>query len=175
MLPTQDLNILSLTRLSPPHAVKKGLPMTEACNRTVVEGRATVKNILQHQDPRLLVVVGPCSVHDPKGAIEYAQRLAKLRDELKDRLYIIMRVYFEKPRTTVGWKGLINDPHLDGTYDIQHGVLQARQLLIEIAELGLPSATEFLDAIVPQYIADLVSWAAIGARTTESQTHREMA
>jgi 3-deoxy-7-phosphoheptulonate synthase len=175
MLPTQDLNILSLTRLAPPRAVKDRLPMTEECNRTVVEGRATVKNILQHQDARMLVVVGPCSVHDPKGAIEYAQRLAKLRDELKDRLYIVMRVYFEKPRTTVGWKGLINDPHLDGTYDIENGVFQARKLLLEIAQLGLPAGTEFLDAIVPQYIADLVSWAAIGARTTESQTHREMA
>src|SRR5688572_8222140 len=175
MLPTQDLNILSLTRLPAPRAVKDRLPMTEECNRTVVEGRATVKNILQHQDARLLVVVGPCSVHDPEGAIEYAQRLVKLRDELKDRLYIIMRVYFEKPRTTVGWKGLINDPHLDGSYDIENGVIQARKLLLDIAQLGLPAATEFLDAIVPQYISDLVTWAAIGARTTESQTHREMA
>src|ERR1041385_711064 len=175
MLPTQDLNIVSLTRLAPPRVGKDRLPMTEECNRTVVEGRATVKNILQHQDPRLLVVVGPCSVHDPKGAIEYAQRLAALREELKDRLFIVMRVYFEKPRTTGGWKGLINDPHLDGTYDIETGVFQARKLLLEIAQLGLPAATEFLDSIVPQYIADLVSWAAIGARTTESQTHREMA
>src|SRR3954465_2475883 len=175
MLPTQDLNILSLTRLAPPRVVKDRLPMTEECNRTVVEGRATVKNILQRQDARLLVVVGPCSVHDPKGAIEYAQRLAKLREELNDRLYIIMRVYFEKPRTTVGWKGLINDPHLDGTYDIPTGIRTARGLLREIAELGLPPATEMLDPIIPQYIADLVSWTAIGARTTESQTHREMA
>src|SRR5436190_13418231 len=175
MLPTQDLNILSLTRLAPPRVVKDRLPMTEECNRTVVEGRATVKNILQHQDPRLLVVVGPCSVHDPTGAMEYARKLAALRDELKDRLYLIMRVYFEKPRTTVGWKGLINDPHLDGTYDIEKGIFQARELLLNIAQLGLPAATEFLDSIVPQYIADLVSWAAIGARTTESQTHREMA
>ena len=175
MLPTQDLNILSLTRLAPPRVVKDRLPMTEECNRTVVEGRATVKNILQHQDPRMLVVVGPCSVHDPKGAMEYARKLAALREELKDRLYIVMRVYFEKPRTTVGWKGLINDPHLDGSYDIENGVIQARELLLNIAKLGLPAATEFLDSIVPQYIADPVSWAAIGARTTESQTHREMA
>ncbi len=149
--------------------------MTEECNRTVVEGRATVKNILSHQDSRLLVVVGPCSVHDPKGALEYARKLVALRDELNDRLFIVMRVYFEKPRTTVGWKGMINDPHLDGSYDIEHGLQKARGLLLEIAQLGLPSATEFLDSIVPQYIADLVTWAAIGARTTESQTHREMA
>ncbi len=149
--------------------------MTEEINRAVVEGRATVKRILAGEDARALVVVGPCSVHDPKAAIEYAGRLARLRDELRDRLFIVMRVYFEKPRTTVGWKGMINDPHLDGTYDIERGLEQARGLLLEIAKLGLPAGTEFLDAIVPQYIADLVSWAAIGARTTESQTHREMA
>src|SRR3954463_5457098 len=175
MLPTQDLNIVAMTRLSSPRAIKDRLPMTEECNRTVVEGRATVRNILQHQDSRMLVVVGPCSVHDPKGAVEYAQKLAALREELKDRLFIIMRVYFEKPRTTIGWKGMINDPHLDGSYDIENGVIQARELLLNIAKLDLPAATEFLDSIVPQYIADLVSWAAIGARTTESQTHREMA
>jgi 3-deoxy-7-phosphoheptulonate synthase len=175
MLPTQDLNIVAITRLSPPRVIKERLPMTAECNRTVVEGRATVKSILQREDRRLLVVVGPCSVHDPKGAFAYAQKLAALREELRDRLDIIMRVYFEKPRTTVGWKGLINDPHLDGTYDIESGLMQARRLLLDIAQLGLPAGTEFLDAIVPQYIADLVSWAAIGARTTESQTHREMA
>lgn len=175
MLPTQDLNVVEVARLSPPRAIKERLPMTEECNRTVVEGRATVKKILTHQDPRLLVVVGPCSVHDPKGALEYARRLVQLRDELNDRLFIVMRVYFEKPRTTVGWKGMINDPHLDGTYDIEYGLKKARGLLLEIAQMGLPAATEFLDSIVPQYIADLVTWAAIGARTTESQTHREMA
>jgi 3-deoxy-7-phosphoheptulonate synthase len=175
MLPTQDLNILSLTRLAAPRVVKDRLPMTEACNRAVVEGRATVKNILQHQDARLLVVVGPCSVHDPKGALEYAQKLAALREELKDRLYIIMRVYFEKPRTTVGWKGLINDPALDGSFDINHGLQKARRLLLEVNQLGLPAGCEFLDMITPQYIADLVAWGAIGARTTESQVHRELA
>ena len=134
-----------------------------------------VQKILRNEDPRFLVVAGPCSVHDPEGAVEYAKRLVKLREELKDRLYIIMRVYFEKPRTTVGWKGLINDPHLDGSYDIENGLKQARRLLLDITQLGMPAGTEFLDSIVPQYIADLVSWAAIGARTTESQTHREMA
>lgn len=149
--------------------------MTEEANATVVEGRLTIQNILSHEDPRLLVVVGPCSIHDPAGAMEYARRLAELREEVKDSMYIVMRVYFEKPRTTVGWKGLINDPHLDGSYDIESGLKIARKLLLDVNELGVPAATEFLDPYVPQYIADLVSWAAIGARTTESQTHREMA
>ena len=175
MLPTQDLNVVELVRLKPPRVIKDELPMREESNRTVVEGRRAVRRILQREDPRLLVVVGPCSVHDPKGAMDYARRLAKLRDELQDKLFIVMRVYFEKPRTTVGWKGLINDPHLDGSYDIEFGLKQGRKLLIEVNELGLPAATEFLDSIVPQYISDLVTWAAIGARTTESQTHREMA
>lgn len=175
MLPTQDLNVDETVRLAPPRELKDDLPMTEECNAVVVEGRTIVKQILRHEDPRLLVVIGPCSIHDPKGALEYAGRLAKLREELSDRLYIVMRVYFEKPRTTVGWKGLINDPHLDDSYDIEEGLHQARRLLLEITGMGLPAATEFLDSIVPQYIGDLVSWAAIGARTTESQTHREMA
>jgi 3-deoxy-7-phosphoheptulonate synthase len=161
--------------LKPPRALKDELPMTEQSNGTVVEGRKTVRRILKREDPRLLVVVGPCSVHDPKGALDYARRLVKLRDELQDRLFIVMRVYFEKPRTTIGWKGLINDPHLDGSYDIEFGLRQGRRLLQEVAEMGLPAGTEFLDSIVPQYISDLVTWAAIGARTTESQTHREMA
>jgi 3-deoxy-7-phosphoheptulonate synthase len=155
--------------------LKDKFPMTPEANRTVVEGREAVKNILSGQDRRMLVVVGPCSIHDTDGALEYAKRLVKLRDELQDRLCIVMRVYFEKPRTTVGWKGLINDPHLDGTYDIETGLQRARQLLLTITEMGLPTATEFLDPIVPQYISDLISWAAIGARTTESQTHRELA
>lgn len=167
--------MVELVRLKPPRVIKDELPMTEAANRTVVEGRAAVRAILQREDPRLLVVVGPCSVHDPKGAMDYARRLMRLRDELKDRLFIVMRVYFEKPRTTVGWKGLINDPHLDGSSDIETGLRIARRLLLEVAELGMPAGTEFLDSIVPQYISDLVTWAAIGARTTESQTHREMA
>lgn len=175
MLPTQDLNIVEIVRLKSPHALKNDLPMTAQCNQTVVEGRTTIQRILRHADPRLLVVVGPCSIHDVKGALEYAEKLIQLRQELSDRLYIIMRVYFEKPRTTVGWKGLINDPHLDDSYDIEAGLQTARRLLLDITHMGLPAATEFLDPIVPQYISDLVSWAAIGARTTESQTHREMA
>jgi 3-deoxy-7-phosphoheptulonate synthase len=175
MLPTQDLNIAEIVRLKSPRALKDDLPMTEQCNRTVVEGRTTIQRILRHQDSRLLVVVGPCSIHDIQGALEYAEKLIHLREELSDRLYIIMRVYFEKPRTTVGWKGLINDPHLDDSYDIEAGLWTARRLLLDITHMGLPTATEFLDPIVPQYISDLVSWAAIGARTTESQTHREMA
>ena len=149
--------------------------MTETANHTVVAGREAISAILKQTDPRLLVVVGPCSIHDPKGALEYATRLNTLRRELEDLLLIVMRVYFEKPRTTVGWKGLIYDPHLNGSDNIQAGLKQARELLLQITEMGLPTATEFLDPVVPQYIADLVSWAAIGARTTESQTHRQMA
>ena len=149
--------------------------MSETANATVVGGRETVRRILHQEDPRLLIVVGPCSIHDVAGALEYARRLNRLRQELADRMVLVMRVYFEKPRTTIGWKGLINDPNLNGSYDIQTGLKTARKLLVELTEMGLPAATEFLDPIVPQYIADLVSWAAIGARTTESQTHREMA
>jgi 3-deoxy-7-phosphoheptulonate synthase len=175
MLPTQDINVVEIVRLKPPRVIKDELPMTEGTNRVVIEGRAAVRKILRREDARLLAVVGPCSVHDPKGALDYARRLIRLRDELQDRLFIVMRVYFEKPRTTVGWKGLINDPNLDGSNDVQSGLRIARRLLLDIAELGMPAGTEFLDAIVPQYIGDLVTWAAIGARTTESQTHREMA
>lgn len=175
MLPTQDLNVIETVRLSAPRTLKDSQPMTEECNRTVVEGRTAVQRILRREDSRLLVVVGPCSIHDPKGALEYAEKLNKLREELGDKLFIVMRVYFEKPRTTVGWKGLINDPHLDDSYDIEAGLKKGRELLLTITGMGLPAATEFLDSIVPQYIGDLVSWAAIGARTTESQTHREMA
>ncbi len=175
MSQTEDLNVVEITRLTTPRVLKEALPKTEDCHKTVVEGRATIERILRKEDPRLLVVVGPCSIHDAKGALEYASKLNALREELSDKLYIVMRVYFEKPRTTVGWKGLINDPHLDGSYDIESGLKQARELLLEVTKLGLPAATEFLDSIVPQYIDDLVSWAAIGARTTESQTHREMA
>ncbi len=149
--------------------------MTEAANDTVVASREIISRILAREEERFLVVVGPCSIHDPKGALEYAARLAAVHRELSERFYIVMRVYFEKPRTTIGWKGLINDPHLDGSYDIEEGLREARRLLLEITGMGLPVATEFLDSIAPQYIADLVSWAAIGARTTESQTHREMA
>ena len=175
MLPTHNLHVKESIRLTAPRDLKAQLPMTETANRTVVAGREAISAILKQTDPRLLVVVGPCSIHDPKGAIEYATRLNALRKELEDQLLIVMRVYFEKPRTTVGWKGLIYDPHLNGSDNIQAGLKQARELLLQITELGLPTATEFLDPVVPQYIADLVSWAAIGARTTESQTHRQMA
>jgi len=175
MQQTQDLRVREISRLLTPQALKSAFPMTETSNRTVVEGREAVQRILRKADPRLLVIVGPCSIHDPDGAMEYAMKLNALRPDLADQACILMRVYFEKPRTTIGWKGLINDPHLDGSYDIEAGLKKARHLLLDITALGLPAATEFLDPIVPQYLADLVSWTAIGARTTESQTHREMA
>jgi 3-deoxy-7-phosphoheptulonate synthase len=174
MLQTQDLRVKQIIRLSTPRSLKEALPASTASLATVVRGREAIGNILGQKDPRMLVVVGPCSIHDVKGALEYAERLNKLRKELNDRMEIVMRVYFEKPRTTIGWKGLINDPHLDNSHDIETGLKTARRLLLDITDMGLPTATEFLDPIVPQYIADLVSWAAIGARTTESQTHREM-
>jgi 3-deoxy-7-phosphoheptulonate synthase len=175
MRPTYNLRVKETVRLVAPGILKKEFPMTETANQVVVSGRESVTNILQQKDPRLLVVIGPCSIHDPKAAMEYARKLAVLRREFKDQMEIVMRVYFEKPRTTIGWKGLISDPHLDGSEDIETGIPLARKLLLEITELGLPTATEFLDPIIPQYISDLVSWAAIGARTTESQTHRMMA
>ena len=175
MYRTQDLHVKEIVPLLSPRAIKAIAPVSEAVNATVAEARERIIRILNQQDPRLLVVVGPCSIHDEKSALEYAQRLSKLQKEFSDRMEIVMRVYFEKPRTTIGWKGLINDPHLDGSQDIETGLKIARKLLLQINGLGLPAATEFLDPIVPQYIADLISWAAIGARTTESQTHREMA
>jgi 3-deoxy-7-phosphoheptulonate synthase len=175
MLPTQNLHVKETVRMLTPRALKSELPAGKTVNGAVVSSRQTVCRILRRQDPRLLVVVGPCSIHDTKGAMEYGLRLSALRKELVDQMEIVMRVYFEKPRTTIGWKGLINDPHLDGSYDIDTGLKRARRLLLELAELELPTATEFLDPIIPQYIDDLVTWAAIGARTTESQTHREMA
>lgn len=175
MFKTQDLHVRELVRLSPPRVVKANLPLTDVVSATVAQSRERVIRILKQADPRLLVVVGPCSIHEERGALEYAARLNALREELADRMEIVMRVYFEKPRTTIGWKGLINDPHLDGSQDIEAGLKIARRLLAEIVGMGLPAATEFLDPIAPQYIADLVTWAAIGARTTESQTHREMA
>jgi 3-deoxy-7-phosphoheptulonate synthase len=172
---THDLRVRELLRLVSPRELKAAHPASATANTTVVEGRRTVENILAGIDDRLLVVMGPCSIHDPRAAIDYARRLRDLAREVDDRLFLVMRVYFEKPRTTIGWKGLINDPHLDGSQDIQEGLRIARRLLCQINELGLPAATEFLDPIVPQYIADLITWAAVGARTTESQTHREMA
>ena len=175
MFRTQDLRVKEIVRLLTPRELKTELPATDAANATVARSRERVIRILQQEDPRLLVVVGPCSIHDGKGALEYATRLNTLRKEVADKMEIVMRVYFEKPRTTIGWKGLINDPHLDDSQDIETGLKIARKLLLDITGMGLPAATEFLDPIVPQYIADLISWAAIGARTTESQTHREMA
>jgi 3-deoxy-7-phosphoheptulonate synthase len=151
------------------------LPITRQVATTVLEGRSTVRRILSGDDHRLLVIVGPCSIHDPQAAVEYGRRLMALRQEVADTLYLIMRVYFEKPRTTIGWKGLINDPHLDGTRDMMLGLRIARRLLLDVNQLGLPAATELLGPVVPQYIADLVAWTAIGARTAESQIHREMA
>jgi 3-deoxy-7-phosphoheptulonate synthase len=175
MYKTQDLHVREFVRLSAPRTLKRELPITETSNRTVARSREAVTQILRQEDPRMLMVVGPCSIHDIEGALEYAQKLSALRRELADQMEIVMRVYFEKPRTTIGWKGLINDPHLDGSHDIDTGLSQARRLLLAITDMGLPTATEFLDPIVPQYIDDLVTWAAIGARTTESQTHRELA
>ena len=175
MYRTQDLHVKEIVPLLPPRAIKALAPVSETVNATVARSRERVIRILRQEDPRLLVVIGPCSIHDEKSALEYATRLSRLQKEFADKLEIVMRVYFEKPRTTIGWKGLINDPHLDGSQDIETGLRTARKLLLEIVGLGLPAATEFLDPVVPQYIADLITWAAIGARTTESQTHREMA
>ncbi len=172
---TQDLHVREVVRLLPPGALKQEMPLSEPASQTVYEGREAVARILRGADSRMLAVVGPCSIHDVEGALEYARRLNRLRQELADRCCMVMRVYFEKPRTTVGWKGLINDPHLDGTHDIETGMKKARRLLLAIAEMGLPAGTEFLDGIIPQYTADLIAWSAVGARTTESQTHREMA
>jgi 3-deoxy-7-phosphoheptulonate synthase len=170
-----DLHVRGTERLVSPRELKARLPLDDASARVVASGRAALDAILEGRDPRLLAIVGPCSIHDPEAALDYARRLAEVRTDVAERCEVVMRVYFEKPRTTIGWKGLINDPHLDGSYDVAKGLEIARRLLLDVAALGLPAATEFLDPIVPQYLADLVSWAAVGARTTESQTHREMA
>jgi len=175
MYRTQDLHVKEIVPLLSPRALRALSPTPEAVNDAVAVARQRVIRILRREDPRMLVVIGPCSIHEEKSALEYAARLSKLQRELADRMEIVMRVYFEKPRTTIGWKGLINDPHLDGSQDIETGLKIARKILLEITAMGLPAATEFLDPIVPQYTADLITWAAIGARTTESQTHREMA
>jgi 3-deoxy-7-phosphoheptulonate synthase len=172
---TDDLRIRELKELSTPEEVMREIPRTLTATRVVMASRNAIHGILHGTDDRLLVVVGPCSVHDPLAAVDYATRLAALREKLADRLEIVMRVYFEKPRTTVGWKGLINDPDLDGSFDINKGLHLARSVLAAVNNLGLPAGTEFLDMTTPQYIADLVAWAAIGARTTESQIHRELA
>jgi 3-deoxy-7-phosphoheptulonate synthase len=172
---TADLHVVETRPLVPPALLHRELPISDRSTATVQQARERIKAILHGRDSRLLVIVGPCSVHDVAAAHEYAAAIAAAQERYKDALEIVMRVYFEKPRTTVGWKGLINDPHLDGSYDINTGLRVARGLLLHLAEMGLPAATELLDPVVPQYIADLISWTAIGARTTESQTHREMA
>lgn len=171
----ENIRVEDVRPLIPPGELKSRLPVSETCRETVQSGREQISHILQGKDPRLAVVIGPCSIHDPTAALDYARRLRELSDKVADRYFILMRVYFEKPRTTIGWKGLINDPGLNDSCDIEHGLEIARKLLIEVGEIGLPAATEFLDPIIPQFIADLISWSAVGARTTESQTHREMA
>ncbi len=171
----EDINVLNTERLITPIELKKAIPLTKNAMETVTEGRRTIKNILDRTDPRLFLVIGPCSIHDPEAALDYAKRLQTLAEAVSDSLYLVMRVYFEKPRTTVGWKGLINDPNLNGSFDIEKGLHTARTLLTTLAEMGIPTSTEALDPVSPQYLQDLISWSAIGARTTESQTHREMA
>ncbi len=173
--PTDDLRIEQIRPLIPPAILMENLPLSEKASTTVAESREAVARVLRQQDDRLVVVVGPCSIHDVDAAREYARGLHALAAELADALVVVMRVYFEKPRTTVGWKGLINDPRLDGTFRVNEGLNLARGLLLDLAEMGVPAGCEFLDTITPQYIADVVSWGAIGARTTESQVHRELA
>ncbi|MFC3679936.1 3-deoxy-7-phosphoheptulonate synthase [Bacterioplanoides pacificum] len=171
----EDLNIGSITPLITPDQLKKEMPISDEAVACVQQGRQTVRDILDRKDHRIFLVVGPCSIHDVDAAKDYAQRLKVLAEEVSDTLYLVMRVYFEKPRTTVGWKGLINDPFMNDTFKIQEGLHISRQLLLDLAEMGLPLSTEALDPISPQYLQDLITWSAIGARTTESQTHREMA
>ena len=172
---TENLNIVDVFPLTSPKKLKEKLPVSENAADTVIQARNTIKRVLAGEERRLLMIVGPCSIHDPEAARDYALRLKKLAVEVSETILIVMRVYFEKPRTTVGWKGLINDPNLDGSHKINKGIELARKILLETNNLGLPCATETLDPITPQYLADLISWSAIGARTTESQTHREMA
>ena len=174
-LPLEDLNITSQEALVSPQQLKSEIPVSSGAAPTIINSREVIKNILSGRDHRLFIVVGPCSIHDVTAALDYARRLKALSDQVSDSLFLVMRVYFEKPRTTTGWKGLINDPYLDDSFRIEEGLYTGRRLLMDIAELGLPTATEALDPISPQYLQDLVSWSAIGARTTESQTHREMA
>jgi len=173
--PTDDLRIRAVRPLLSPAILAEEIPLTEKAAELVSNARRSIAQCLSGEDPRLLVVVGPCSIHDPKAALDYATQLKPIMDRYADQLFFVMRAYFEKPRTTVGWKGLINDPHLDGSFRINEGLRSARRLLADLAEIGIPAGTEFLDTTVPQHIADLVAWGAIGARTTESQTHRELA
>lgn len=174
-LKTDDLRIIEMQELSTPDEVRKELAVTDNSAKTIIGSRKIIENILDEKDDRIFVVVGPCSIHDPIAAIDYANKLKKISKEVSDNLFIIMRVYFEKPRTTIGWKGLINDPTLDGSFNINKGIRIGRKLLLDIVDLELPTGTEYLDLISPQYIADIISWGAIGARTTESQCHRELA
>ncbi|HSN90282.1 MAG TPA: 3-deoxy-7-phosphoheptulonate synthase [Anaeromyxobacteraceae bacterium] len=171
---TENLNVVALDEMPSPDEVKARVPLTERAAETVVNGRRTLEAILDGRDPRVFVVVGPCSIHDPVAGLDYARRLRGLGDEIADTLYVVMRVYFEKPRTSVGWKGFINDPRMDDSFRIDEGMEKARRFLLDVNELGLPAGTEALDPIAPQYYGDLVTWTAIGARTSESQTHREM-
>ncbi|MCG5512100.1 3-deoxy-7-phosphoheptulonate synthase [Ectothiorhodospira shaposhnikovii] len=171
---TENLNIAAMDYMPSPREIKAQFPLSDAAARSVLAGRKALCDILDHRDPRLFVVVGPCSIHDPEAGMDYARRLKTLADEVSDVMLLVMRVYFEKPRTSVGWKGFINDPHLDDTFRIDEGMAKARRFLMDINELGLPAATEALDPIAPQYYGDLIAWTAIGARTAESQTHREM-
>ncbi len=170
-----DLNVLSEETLISPEQLKQRVPASDKALATVAGGRIAIKRILQRQDPRLFIIVGPCSIHDTNAAMDYASKLKTLADEVDDTLLLVMRVYFEKPRTTTGWKGLINDPMMNDSFDITEGLTRGRQLLMDLAELGLPTSTEALDPVTPQYLQELIAWSAIGARTTESQTHREMA
>ena len=175
MKTTDDLRVVGYCKLQEPGSLKKELPLSDEAIRTVIAGREGIQKILSKQDKRMLALVGPCSIHDDEAALEYAEKLNALRKKVSKTLLVVMRVYFEKPRTTVGWKGLINDPQLDGTCNINDGLRKARRILLDITEMGMPAATEMLEMVTPQYVADLVSWSAIGARTTESQTHRELA
>ena len=172
---TSDIRITDLKPLGPPRSFLESQPITPQIAKIVTETRTAIENIENGTDSRMMMLVGPCSIHDEKAGIEYAEKLYSIAQEVKDTILVVMRVYFEKPRTTVGWKGLINDPNLDGTFDIQSGLKRARAFLLQVGAIGLPSGTEFLDPFTPQYMADLISWGAIGARTTESQTHRQMA
>jgi 3-deoxy-7-phosphoheptulonate synthase len=174
-LKTDDLRIIETQELSTPEDVRKELSITEFSAKTILDSRKTIENILDEKDDRIFVVIGPCSIHDPVAAMDYAKKLKKISQDVSENLFIIMRVYFEKPRTTVGWKGLINDPMLDGSFEINKGIRIGRKLLLDIVDLEIPAGTEYLDLISPQYIADIISWGAIGARTTESQCHRELA
>ena len=170
----ENVNVAGFDDMPTPEAVHQMVPLTDAAEATVARGRTAVRNILDRTANQLLAIVGPCSIHDPAAAIDYAQRLARLAAEVSDTLFLVMRVYFEKPRTSTGWKGFVNDPRMDDTFRIEEGILGARRLLVQFAEMGLPAGTEALDPLTPQYLGDLIAWSAIGARTTESQTHREM-